>query len=212
VASCRASKRKGVPFSTPFPPLTFTSFTTPCWQVCDLVVASAAGMTASGGMTGASGAGRAVRCAATVAGAAAAVTGSGAVATVSARRTRLHDGLPHVELGTRIAAALIITHTVACTSFAGVAGTGRGAIPIAATVSPQSICGTCGATRGFAAARRWRERLPLAAVRVAAGGRRLLPVARGRRSRCRRGASSVLILASLGAGTACRRTIRLSAR
>ena len=28
-APCRARKRKGAPFSTPFPPLTFTSFTTP---------------------------------------------------------------------------------------------------------------------------------------------------------------------------------------
>jgi hypothetical protein len=28
-ATCRARKRKGMPVSTPFPPLTFTSFTTP---------------------------------------------------------------------------------------------------------------------------------------------------------------------------------------
>jgi hypothetical protein len=174
--------------------------------MCDLVVASAAGMAATRGMTGPSGAGRAVRRAAAIAAPAAAVARSAVVAAVSARRTRLHDGLPHVELRTRTSTAIVI----ACTGFAGVAGTRRGPIPIAATaVVPQSVSRARGATRGVAALRGWSERLPLAAVQVAARRRRLLRAARGRGSRCHRGASPVLILASLSARVPCRRTIHV---
>src|SRR5208282_1193032 len=144
----------------------------PAGKSAILMVASTAGMAASRGMTGPSGAGRAMRRAATIAGVAATGAGSAVVAAVSARSTRLHDGLPHVELRTRSGAAVIITHTVACTGPAGVVGTRPGPIPIAAAVIPQSISRARGATCGVAALRRWRKRLPLAAIWLAAGGRR----------------------------------------
>ena len=99
--------RKGVPFSTPFSPLTFTSHTTLGMRNGDrgLVVTSAAARvattSAARGMTSAA-ARRAVSTNPTVATAAAAIA---SVSSISAVGAWLRDGLAHVELWTRVTAS-----------------------------------------------------------------------------------------------------------
>src|ERR1039458_7451738 len=100
-----------------------------------------------------------------------------AAPTVATGRPWLHDGLPHVELRTRITAALVI----ACTGSARVACTRRRVVPVAPALAPaRSHSATPTATRRFGTVRRWRKRLPLAAIRSATGGRRWLRTVRER--------------------------------
>lgn len=108
VSDVSGSQQKGALFSAPFSPLTFAAFTT-VHNIIDLVMASAAGMagTSARGVTATARTGCAVRTASTITAAAAAVTRSAVIATVAAGRPWLHNGLPHVELRTRRAAALI---------------------------------------------------------------------------------------------------------
>lgn len=93
-----------------------------------------------------------------------------ASSTVASRRSRLRDGLPHVQLWTRI------TTTAAVAAGAGtsrVAGAGSCAIRVTTALAPARIRrAVTAATLGLTVARR-RERLPTAAVRFAAASRGL---------------------------------------
>jgi len=110
------------------------------------------------------------RAVATIASTVAPVARHPTVATVAAGRTRLHDGLPHVELRAGIIAAALVA---ARTRLARVAGTRRCAVPVAAALTARSRSTVVRVpARSFGTVGRRSKRFPFAPIRLAPAGRR----------------------------------------
>lgn len=132
----------------------------------DLFVTSATRVSAAstGGVT-ASTTRRAVRTTA-IAATAAAIARRPTIAAVTIRRPWLHDGLPHVELRTRIASPI-----AAGSRPTRITRARRGPVPVAsALAAARGSRAVLTAPGGLATSRRWRKGLPLAPVRLAMRG------------------------------------------
>jgi len=119
----------------------------------------------TGGMTASS-----TRCAvrtSAIAATAAAVAWRPTIAAVTIRGPRLHDGLPHVELRTRITSAV-----AAGSRPMRITRTRRGSVPVASALpAARGRRAALAAPGGVATVRWWREGLPLAPVGLAVRGR-----------------------------------------